>query len=80
MRIHQATKQDFSRNYPPQALCVRLSFGIPKDSRTHKGLKGSFPTQLRTAPLKYKGIPAVAVLALRKNTCFKLPCGEIVLR
>ena len=28
MRIHQATKRDFSRNYPPQALCVRLSFGI----------------------------------------------------
>ena len=30
MRIHQATKRDFSRNYPPQALCVRLSFGIPE--------------------------------------------------
>ena len=28
MRIHQATKRDFSRKYPPQALCVRLSFGI----------------------------------------------------
>ena len=26
---------------------------IPKDSRAHKGLKGSFPTQLITAPLKY---------------------------
>ena len=28
MSIHQATKGYFSRKYPPQALCVRLSFGI----------------------------------------------------
>ena len=35
-------------------LCY--NYVIPKDCRTHKGLKRSFPIQLRAAPLKYIGL------------------------
>ena len=45
-------------------------------SRTRKGLKRSFSTQLSIAPLKYKGIPAVTVLALRKIPVSNYPSAD----